>query len=713
MVRRLVLAAVLGLAGGRLVFSQAALGTAFTYQGRLTDGAGLASGTYDLRFTLFDVATGGSGVGSPVTRDDVTVSKGLFTVSLDFGAAFAGSKRWLQVEVSPHGTNTYTVLSPRQELTPTPNALFSANAATVGGLACADGQVPKWGGSAWGCAADADSGGDITGVTAGPGLIGGGVSGSVSLSVEPSVVQSRVSGTCPVGSSIRVVNLDGTVGCQPDTTGGDWSLTGNSGTNAAQNFIGTTDNQALELRVAGLPALRIEPSASTGTDMAPTVVLGYEGNFLGGLGGPPQGAVVAGGGLKGGLSRPNRVFANFGTVSGGAGNQVTGSGQDATISGGVENTAGGQDSTVGGGAGNSAGANGSTVGGGQSNSASGAQSTVSGGQNNFASGVQSTVSGGRSNVASGFMSTIVGGFQNGASGILSTVGGGQNNQAGGNFSFAAGTSARVRDPFESGDPDGDEGSFVWSDSNAAPFTSTGPSQFLIRAAGGVGINTNSPSPGGLTVAAPGKLTFETTPRQMIDLMGPAYGIGGQGGVVYFRTEPPGGGFSWFMGGTHTDTQNDPGPGGVRQMRLDGAGNLFVRGAVSGGGADFAEMLAGESGLEPGDVLAIGPDGSLVRSSEPGQTTVVGVFSTQPGFLGGAAEGEGHTGKVPLAVVGIVPVKASAENGPIRPGDRLIASATRGHAMRATVEPVVGSVVGKALSALPSGTGLVQMLVLVQ
>ena len=118
------------------------------------------------------------------------------------------------------------------------------------------------------------------------------------------------------------------------------------------------------------------------------------------------------------------------------------------------------------------------------------------------------------------------------------------------------------------------------------------------------------------------------------------------------------------------------------MRLDGAGRLlFVRGTVNPGGADFAEMLPAADGLEPGDVLAFGADSALVKSSEPYQTSVAGVFSTRPGVLGGAADGEDQAGKVPLAVVGIVPVKVSAENGAIRPGDRLVASATRGYAMR--------------------------------
>lgn len=110
------------------------LGTAFTYQGRLNDGGGPADGTYDLRFILFDAGVGGTQQGPAVTRDDVTVTGGLFTVSLDFGAVFSGSKRWLEVGVRPGAsTGTYAVLNPRQELTPSPGALFAATANSFAG----------------------------------------------------------------------------------------------------------------------------------------------------------------------------------------------------------------------------------------------------------------------------------------------------------------------------------------------------------------------------------------------------------------------------------------------------------------------------------------------------------------------------------------------------------------------------------------------------
>src|SRR5262245_5362564 len=99
------------------VAAQTPVGTAFTYQGRLTDAGGPANGSFDFRFTLFDAATGGASVGTPASVNAVAVSQGLFTAALDFGIPpFAtGQARWIQVEVRTAGGGAYTILSPRQE----------------------------------------------------------------------------------------------------------------------------------------------------------------------------------------------------------------------------------------------------------------------------------------------------------------------------------------------------------------------------------------------------------------------------------------------------------------------------------------------------------------------------------------------------------------------------------------------------------------------
>jgi len=150
----------------------------------------------------------------------------------------------------------------------------------------------------------------------------------------------------------------------------------------------------------------------------------------------------------------------------------------------------------------------------------------------------------------------------------------------------------------------------------------------------------------------------------------------------------------------------------RRFRVTNVGNVYADGTFNPGGADLAEMLPAVEDLEPGDVLVIGPDGKLARSSEAYSTAVVGVYSTKPGFVGGSDEDGIDPGKVPLAVVGVAPAKVSAENGPIAPGDLLTTSTTPGHAMKAT-EPKVGTILGKALGELESGTGVIDVLIILQ
>lgn len=108
------------------------VGTSFTYQGRLMDEGSPAAGSYDLQFALFDAAAGGVQLGSTLDIAAVAVSDGRFTVELDFGtaAAFGGGARWLEISLRPAGGGGYTLLSPRQELTPAPYALGLPNVYT-------------------------------------------------------------------------------------------------------------------------------------------------------------------------------------------------------------------------------------------------------------------------------------------------------------------------------------------------------------------------------------------------------------------------------------------------------------------------------------------------------------------------------------------------------------------------------------------------------
>jgi hypothetical protein len=100
------------------VFAQ---GTAFTYQGRLNVSTNPANGSYDLRFTLFPVNSGGAPAAGPLTNSATGVSNGLFMVTLDFGGVFTGTNYWLEIGVRTNGsTADYILLNPLQLLTPTP-----------------------------------------------------------------------------------------------------------------------------------------------------------------------------------------------------------------------------------------------------------------------------------------------------------------------------------------------------------------------------------------------------------------------------------------------------------------------------------------------------------------------------------------------------------------------------------------------------------------
>ncbi len=152
-------------------------------------------------------------------------------------------------------------------------------------------------------------------------------------------------------------------------------------------------------------------------------------------------------------------------------------------------------------------------------------------------------------------------------------------------------------------------------------------------------------------------------------------------------------------------------GNVNQkFRIDANGTGHSAGGWSTSMQDYAEMLPAVAGLEPGDVLIIGDDGQLARSTQAYQTSVVGVYSTKPGFVGGAPVEGPITGTIPLAIVGIVPVKVTAENGAIHPGDLLVASSLPGHAMKAGANPPVGTVIGKALEKFGGKTGVIKVLV---
>ena len=117
---------------GPCVFAQ---GTAFSYQGRLSDGSGPANGYYDLQFILFSTSQFGFPAAPILTNAAVLVNNGLFTTMLNFGGGvFTGTNYWLDISVRTNGNGAFNELTPRQPITPAPYAITAETAETVNNL---------------------------------------------------------------------------------------------------------------------------------------------------------------------------------------------------------------------------------------------------------------------------------------------------------------------------------------------------------------------------------------------------------------------------------------------------------------------------------------------------------------------------------------------------------------------------------------------------
>jgi hypothetical protein len=670
-------------------------GTAFTYQGQLNDGTNPASGSYDLRFAIYDSLANGNSVGNPLTNSATGVSNGLFTVALDFGPGiFNGADRYLEIGVRTNGGAGFTTLSPRQKLTAAPYAIFAANVgsgsftgngagvtnvnalslngipstgfwktngntgttAGVNFLGTSDNQALELkvngaralrlepnganppnliGGAANNSVAFGVSGATIGGghnntiqSGAGDSIIGGGYFNSIQTSayqsmvgggylnviqatysfigggqantIQPSAYESTIGGgqqnmiqtssflsTIAGGFNNAVQNnsqgstISGgfynTIQTNADAStiaGGAWNtvqynalqaLIGGGASNwVAGNFsliAGGFSNSAAGScsLIAGGQNNTIQPladSATIGGGVANVIVSNAVESTIGGGNGNKVGPGASDSTIGGGA---NNSVAEFGSVvSGGTGNLISGGADHSTIGGGGGNgiLLGSDNSTIGGGQQNviQSSADHSTVGGGQQNTIqySAANSTIAGGEDNIVSfGSHATIAGGYHNLAGdggrliGYYSSIGGGNLNEASGDYSTVPGGNQNIAGGASSFAAGSHAEAAHA----------GTFVWADSQSASyFSSSAPNQFCIRAAGGVQLDNSTSQ------------YFGNQTRQMLNLYGIGYGIGVQDYTEYFRTD---GDFAWYLGGSHSNNQYDPGGGSILMVLNNG------------------------------------------------------------------------------------------------------------------------------------------------
>jgi len=581
------------------------MGTAFNYQGYLTDKNGNPiNGQYDLKFDLYSVANGGNSLATD-TRKPVAVNKGLFSTNVDFSFIFDGNAYWLEIGVRPNGNlNNYDVQSPRLQIRPVPYALFASNAVNAETAATANGVSAN--------------------AIGGAGLQNNSITASKIASGEVVKSLNGLSDhvTLAAGLNLSLTTNGNTLTIQGSPGSAGWLLTGNAGTTPGVDFLGTTDNTPLDLRAYGTRGMQLS-YVQRGGGGAVAATWGI--NVLGGLnlnsiGSGVIGGTIAGGGFASGSSITPQYKAN--TVSADCG-------------------------TIGGGAGNIAGATYGTIGGGANNQIWSAYGIIPGGKDNWISG----------------------------------IGG-----------FAAGQNARV---FH-------DNSFVWSDGQLA--FSSGPNSFDIYANGGMYLSQST--------------SLNWGNSQLNSDQGGAIELGnslGNGNIPYID-------FHFGVGGAqdfNVRLVND----GDRQLTC--SGNLNVSGSASvcsltiRGGCDLAEPFQmSEQEIPKGSVVVIDDEhpGRLKRSAQAYDTRVAGIVSGANGIHPGISlkqEGVLDEGEN-VALSGRGYVKADASFGAIKPGDLLTTSATPGHAMKVTDHArAQGAILGKAMSALSEGTGMVLVLVTLQ
>ncbi|HEY5912136.1 MAG TPA: hypothetical protein VJA21_16150 [Verrucomicrobiae bacterium] len=516
-------------------------------------------------------------------------------------------------------------------------------------------------------------------------------------------------------------------GGEMNQTVGDWATVGGGQLNTAGGpFFGRATVAGGWQNTASGDMSTISGGSQNSATIGHAVIGGGQANVVSNgayatIGGGSQNAALGGHGvIAGGQSNTiTTLQAPWSVIGGGHVNQV--SGLAGTIGGGYQNSVSAEGAVVGGGEGNSAGAFAATVAGGNANQAAGYESTVGGGSGNQAAkdystvaggagnqsrAVSATVSGGYGNVATGQDSVIGGGYLNRADGMRAVTPGGHLNEATGDYSFAAGVGAKANHT----------GAFVWADSQGPDFLSTRANEVALRALNGIRLQTDV----GIHLNAGNRplIVRDWDPFSSTAPDGKA-GIGRWGlfmepfaMVLGFPASDVG--YRWMEVARYN-------PDGSRE-KLFGVANdgmTTVKAVTITGGADLAEPFAMTDGQIPkGSVVVIDDEhpGRLKLSGQPYDHRVAGIVSGANGVNPGIAlrqEGALEGGQN-VALSGRVYALADSAGSPIRPGDLLTTSATPGHAMKAT-DPAKrqGAILGKAMTGLPDGRGMVLVLVTLQ
>ena len=579
--------------------SGAPLNNAFAYQGRLGGGAAGVSGRYDFMFRLFDSPGGATQIGTTLAVPNVVVSNGLFTATLDFGAGiFNGTAYWLDIGVKSNGIASFTPLTPRQSITPSPYSLYAIGAGSAGtATAVANNAVNSASVTDFSLTAS-----DIAANQVVKSL--NGLRDAISLLVGPNLTLT------PAGNTLT---LDGTA---------DWKLSGNAGTTPGTQFIGTTDAQDLVIKVNNSEALRISTSQDVILPAVPAFVLGFGG--------------VNGLGTYGQVIHP--VFGTLGRTFGGV-----------NVSG-----------------------------------------PVLYGEDGGGLGLKY-----QSGIFEPLQEKLI--LQWSFEEVAVTAQRGIKLQA-----YDGPIITRGWDPFNSSAGTAKNGLGRWG-------LFMEPAQLVC------GI-PDLDVPGGDRSFSVQKYTASgaRTELMRVDNRNGFLMVNGAGGELAYLGGD-GAGSDVQLGSLNPSVQNVAMYNAASGTYM----HLYVKALSIVGGADLAEPFPmSQPDVAPGSVVVIDPahPGRLKVSTDPYDRKVAGVVSGAGGVSPGISmvqEDKLEAGKN-VALTGRVYVQASANNGPIEPGDLLTTSSLAGQAMKASdVTRSQGAILGKAMTSLNEGTGLVLVLVTLQ
>jgi len=646
--------------------------TEFTYQGSLKDGVLPANGSYDFKFRLFDVVSGGAEIAS-TDAQGIAVSNGIFTVRLDFGSsAFREAPRFLEILVKPAGGPTFVTLTPRQPVTSAPHAIKSLSADSA--------QTANF----------ANTATDATNAARADGLSAACIGCVSDANIGNSISGSKVSGLIPVASvppgSPNYIHNSGVV------QGGDFNIDGDG---TAFLF-----NARAEFQINGQHVFSVRGSASTLAGIRAGAFSTGDSNTIMGrnAGGGPANSGNANSffGLSAGQSNTSGGSNSFFGAQAGLTNMVGQNNSFFGRSAGLANTAT-NNSFFGAeaGAANVTGTSNAFFGyrAGFANTAIGNSffGTLAGSSNT--SGVLNAFFGNNAGAANttGDSNTFVGyfaGANNTASSnsFFGTRAGDVNTSGASNSFFGANAggantigSGNTFVGIDAGEANTTGGSNIFVGFNAGNLNTTGVANILIGTNAG---NTNAT--GGFNTVIGFGADVASNDLQFATAIGANAVVSENNTIVIGRA---------------TDKTS------VSVLQITG-------------GSDLAENFEIDGKAEPGMVVAIDPNnaGQMVVSRRAYNRRVAGIISGANKLSTGMLLPNLDRSKPssPIALAGRVWVFADASTGAIKPGDLLTTSPTAGHAMKVkNYRRGQGAIIGKAMSSLKSGRGMVLVLISMQ